>query len=330
MRDVKPPVNFNKLEIDTVDSFTVPRPHFRQEKTSNKGLIVLIVFIITLVLGAGGLAAYVLLLKNNPISDLSTTSGNQSSLNQSLTAKSFISKARLVVKGDIKETLENTNGNSYNVFSAPAFKPIGYNFSVRPDQDYGFGSYGTKNTIATDLIFIQKVLIDNKFNETILDPGSDIGVFAAKYESTGIICGVSDQKPYNEPATSTNYSMVIGCADKSDYLTNAALLRPFFIVYASQARTDTSKVLMGNPTLKQSKTAGYSIATVSISGSEYGSVGGFAGLFYVTPDTVLHYFTGTQSELPCGKFSTDDLKKAYVGERCYDESSNNDNATVKL
>jgi hypothetical protein len=124
--------------------------------------------------------------------------------------------------------------------------------------------------------------------------------------------------------------MVIGCADKSDYLTNAALLRPFFIVYASQARTDTSKVLMGNPTLKQSKTAGYSIATVSISGSEYGSVGGFAGLFYVTPDTVLHYFTGTQSELPCGKFSTDDLKKAYVGEQCYDESTNNDNATVKL
>jgi hypothetical protein len=330
MRDVKPPVNFNKLEIDTVDSFTVPRPHFKQERKSSKGLVALTVFVIVFILGAGGFAAYVLVLKNNPVSDLSTTSGSQSSITESLTAKSLIAKARVVVKGDVNETLADTTGKQYNVFSAPAFKPIGYNFSVRPEQDYGFGSYGTKNTISSDLIFVQKVLVDNKLNETVLDPGSDVGIFAAKYESDSIICQINDQKPYNEPATSTNYSMVIGCADKSDYLTNAAMLRPYFIVYASQSRTDTTKVLMGSPTLKQSKTAGYSIATVSISGSEYGSVGGFAGLFYVTPDTVLHYFTGIQSELACNKFSTDDLKKAYVGEQCYDEATGNDHAIVKL
>jgi hypothetical protein len=330
MRDVKPPVNFKKLEIDSIDSFDVRRPHYKRVKALNKGIILLIILVIAILLIAGGLAVYALLLKNNPSADLSTSSGSQSSLSNSLTAQTLIAKAKVVVRGDVKQTMNDSAGKPYAIFNAPPYKPTGYNFSVRPEQDSGFGSYGTKDTIASDIVFIQKVFVDNNLSETILATGSQDSQFAARYESDAIICGLSDQKPYNEPATSTNYSVVIGCADKSSYLTNAAMLRPYFIVYTSQVRTDTTKMLLGSPTFKQSKTPGYTIASIAMGGSEYGSVGGFAALFYVTPDTVLHYFTGTQSELPCSKFMTDDLKKAYLGEQCYDEATGNDLATVKL
>ncbi|HEY8886315.1 MAG TPA: hypothetical protein VIM31_02310 [Candidatus Microsaccharimonas sp.] len=329
--DVRPPVKLEVLKIDGTDKLDTPRRHFKRLKETNKGLVIFIIILIAIILIVGGLAAYMLLLHNNQALDTANPSNTQTpTTHQKLTAETLVAKAKDVAQGRVKETFLDTDGKPYNTFSAPPFKPSGYNFSVRPDVEYGFSSYGTKNVVATDLTAIQKILTDNGLVASVLDPGSDIGVYAAQYESTAIVCIISDQKPAKPSPTSTDYSMTIGCADTSAYLTNAATLRPYFIIYASQTKFDTTQTLMGAPTLKASKTDGYSIATVPIGGSQYGSVGGFAGLFYVTPDKTLHYFTGTQSELPCSKFSTDDLKKAYLGEQCYDEQTNNDTATVKL
>jgi hypothetical protein len=325
------PVELESLEIDGADTLDTPRAPVKPAKETNKRLVALITAIIIIVLIAGGLAIYTFLLHSNPSLSTSTTPNTPPvSTLEKLTAKTLVAKAKVVMKGDAKETGLNADGTPYNVFSAPPFQPTSYNFSVRADKEYGFGSYGTKSVITSDLTAIQKVLTDNNLKGTVLDPGSDVGEYAAQYESADIVCSVSDQKPSNQSATNTNYSTTLGCADKSSYLTNAAMLRPYFIVYASQSQFDSTHTLMSTPTLKVSKTAGYSTSTVAISGSVYGSVGGFAGLFYVTPDKVLHYFTGTQNELPCSKYSTDDLKKAYLGEQCYDEATHNDTATVTL
>lgn len=327
--DVRPPVKLESLEIERADSLDAPRPRFKRLKETNNGIVALIVIVILVVLIGGGAAIYMLLLHSNPfVGSQGSPETQPSTGSQKLAAKSLVSKAKDVAQGQVKQTLQDTDGKPYNTYGAPPLRPDGYSFSVRSDTDYGFATYATKGVIATDVLNIQKTLTDNGLKGTVLDPGSDEAIYAALYESDDIICSVSDQKPYKATSTSTDYSMSLGCADKSDYLANAATLRPYFIVYASQSRFDTTHTLMGSVTLKQSKTDGYSTATVPISGSTYGSVGGFAGLYYITPDKTLHYFTGTQSELACGMYSTVDLKKAYLGEKCYDESDSI--STVKL
>ncbi len=52
-----------------------------------------------------------------------------------------------------------------------------------------------------------------------------------------------------------------------------------------------------------------------------------AALFYRKADGDWKYFTGTQQMISCDSYDTDELKAAYVGERCW--QGNNDNLTVK-
>lgn len=47
-----------------------------------------------------------------------------------------------------------------------------------------------------------------------------------------------------------------------------------------------------------------------------------AELFYRTsPNAKWQYFTGAQAELYCDEYDTDDIRKAYAGEQCYDAST---------
>ena len=320
---IPPPDDIDSLNVQTVD--TPPK-----KRLSKRTIILLSILVAALV--AGGIVTYLLLTKN----DSQNTASNTDSSNivaptpapEKLTAEALVAKAKAVATGDKKETLQNTDSQPYNVFRAPAFKPAGYDFWVSPSVDYGFGSYGMKDTITTDLAAIKKVLVDNKLTEKVLDQGSAEGMFAAEYSSDDITCILTDQKPYQQPATSKEFNTILGCADTSAYLANAVELKPYFTAYAAQSQSDTTKTAMGGLRTTKSKTAGYSISTVSIGGSEYGSVGGFAGLFYTTPDNKLHFFIGTQSQIPCTDFKTDDLKKAYLGESCFDEKD--EAATVKM
>lgn len=44
-----------------------------------------------------------------------------------------------------------------------------------------------------------------------------------------------------------------------------------------------------------------------------------AGLFYrVSPDAEWQYFTSTQDEVECSEYNTDDIRKAFAGDKCYD------------
>ncbi len=62
------------------------------------------------------------------------------------------------------------------------------------------------------------------------------------------------------------------------------------------------------------------------------TVSGFdaAALFYrVSPTSEWKFFTYTQAELDCDDYNTDDLKKAYAGEQCYNAATGDAYATVK-
>lgn len=322
------PIALETIDIEENSVFEVT-PGDMPVKKSRKKLFIVLAIVVVLLAAAGTVAYLYFSQKPAAAPSTSITQPKPTEVAEDkLTAEELVALSRAAVTGDAKQTLPDTDGNPYKIFRAPLFKPADYDFSVDADVDYGFGSYGTKSTMTADLAAIQKVLTDNKLVETVLQQGTATEMYAAHYQSDDIICALGNQLPYNEPDTSLNFSVVIGCADKSSYLKNAQALKPYFEVYAAQSEYDTTKVAMNTLAVKQSKTPGYSTASVSIGGSEYGSVGGFAGLFYTTPDKVLHYFTGTQSGLQCTSFNTDDLKKAYLGEECYDD--NNNTTTVKL
>lgn len=69
------------------------------------------------------------------------------------------------------------------------------------------------------------------------------------------------------------------------------------------------------------------VRSVSIKDSEYKpyqtlrvSLGAGVGEFYRTgPDSKWQFFTVTQAPIDCSKYDTDDLKKAFLGEVCYND-----------
>lgn len=66
--------------------------------------------------------------------------------------------------------------------------------------------------------------------------------------------------------------------------------------------------------IKDSKHAPYQTMT--------GGVLGAAGLWYrVSPDAPWQWFTGAQAVLDCSEYDTDDLKKAFAGEPCYEDGN---------
>ena len=77
------------------------------------------------------------------------------------------------------------------------------------------------------------------------------------------------------------------------------------------------------------------VQSISIKDSEYEpyqtlrvSLGGGIGKFYRTsPDSKWQFFVVTQAPLYCSEYDTDDLKKAFLGEVCYNDSQE---STVQL
>lgn len=320
MREVKPPVNFKNLEIDGNDTVAVTHRHNRTKRT-NTLLTSIIVILSILGILAGGFGLYRALLDMGTVSDNNSLENYTPPSSSSVTAQSLIAKTKVVIGSDIDSERQSI---------APLFKPAGYNFSVRPSVDYGYTSFGTQSTIANDIVYIQKIMIDNDMSETVLEPGTATSQLVATYQSATVTCLLTDQKPFDAALENEQFSVSISCANKSDYVDGAAGLRQYFIVYSTYPGVDATDIALSGPTIKQSKTSGFSTATVGISGSSYDAVGGFAGLFYATPDGTLHYFTGTQSILPCSAYDSTDIKKAFLGEQCYDEVTGNDAATVKL
>ena len=286
-----------------------------------------IIFIILLILTVLGVADYITFLLIKPLEPAKQLIAQQNIPQAAapFTAASLVTEIRAKMIGDVKIETQTGGNIPYPTFVAPVHQPDGYLFSVRPSQSSGFASFGTSGTKVSDLKTIEDSLMSHNLKKTIQDPGTEISMYAANYSSKDIACSVNDQKP----STATEqYRAVIGCANTEDYIANAKIDSSFYDAYVANPKNDKNNLLFDVAAIKQSKTPNFKIATIGVGGSEYGSVGGFAALFYQTPDKIWHFFTGTQNQLPCVRFDTVDLKKAYVGESCYDAA--NKGATVLL
>ena len=311
-------------ELDAIDPPTQTQTRHLSIEPKKKRHIVRGIIVTLLVLAFLATAGYIgwLLVKPLEPAKQAATSATTATAE---TAEALVTDIKTEMLGEVLTTTPSGSDEAAKTYGAPVFRPEGFDFSVWAEEESGFASYGAQSTARADLRSIETILKEHGLSLTVLDPGSDVGMYAADYQSDDIICIVTDQKPMT---ISERYNATIGCADKESYVENAKTLEPYFAVYKAESGNDATKVLMGGLTTKASKTTDYSTASISIGGADYGSVGGFAGLFYVTPDDKIHYFTGTQSQLPCSDYSTVTLKKAYFGESCYDPTD--ETATVKL
>jgi len=307
-------------DIDAVDTAPVKHLSITQKKQRH---IVRNIFIILFLLAALGAGGYIYYLLTKPLDPGETAPAPVKIAPLSATA--LTGQIKLKVVGKIKITETDANGTVTNTFQAPTYAPDGYSFSVSPTKDTGFRTYSTAEIAKADLEQIELTLTAHQLKKTVLDAGSAYGAYTALYESDTIICVVGDQKP---AYADLQYNTTLGCADKSAYTANAAVLKPYFDAYATESNNNSVQLYMSQPVIKQSQTPGYATISIGIGGASYGAMGGFAGLFYQTPDKVIHYFTGTQSQIACTAYKTPELKKAYLGEACFD--STNANATVRL
>ncbi len=146
-----------------------------------------------------------------------------------------------------------------------------------------------------------------------------------KYENTDTICGISTNRP--ESDASQMKEVYLACALKDTYKATAKVQKPFYDAYTA-ARTDYPDQDIAYPRISDSRTRGYKTAEAGLYGE--GQPTGAMGLFYQTPDQTWHYFMGTQQIVSCSKYDTPDLKKAYLGEQCFESANTVSPSTVQL
>ncbi len=133
---------------------------------------------------------------------------------------------------------------------------------------------------------------------------------------SNIVCGMYGDAKWKDAGVIDYYYISLACA-KTDWtwLTDSemALASELTTAYYEKEGEYPTVIYGLNNSVKNSQYAPYQTLMVE--------VGGAAGLFYRTaPEEKWQFFAGTQSPLDCSDYNTDDLKKAYLGEVCYNGS----------
>jgi hypothetical protein len=294
---------------------------------SKKPLIISIVILGVLLLAGLVAAGYFLLLKPQD-SNNQVNSGDSSSQ----TPQTIINDVRTTLKGNAVLDLDAEEVSL--VYRIPGNKFLTYspNDAVIP----GIRSEVTDQAaVDAELKLAEGVLESKGFALDSLSSEEVDRVGNVKFwASDKIVCRattapLSEGGVYNQATKEYDYSaysFVIECALISDFAATAEAARPFYEAYAKAPEHYEDNMAFGKQTVNESQTAGYKTAIIPL--FAYGDyVGGFVGLFYQTPDEVWHYFKGTQQALDCSEYNTVDLKKAYLGDVCYDSSTE---STVSL
>ncbi len=127
----------------------------------------------------------------------------------------------------------------------------------------------------------------------------------------GTVGYLAYQNLSKQPSTSTTTSQTTTQTSTS---TASDLTKEKAVQLYNEAKATSNLTVsdVGDLTQKDSATVDYKTAELSVPDA--------MALFYRTPDGVWHFFKGTQQKLQCSMYSTSDLKKAYVGDSCYDAS----------
>lgn len=294
----------------------------KTKRRSKPAIVALLLLLVAILGGTAALAVYKLYFEK-PAQQQATVVEQPKAVEPSaLRASDVIAK----IKTDLKYT-----DNSESSVSTP-IKVAGFDYYTslgQTDKAVGLQSDVAYNQSAVDTAAIAKILQDYGFTEKVIQAGDGESMAIKYYTHKDVICETTVTKTVNNPTG--NHQVAVNCANMSDYATTAKAQKTFYNVYPhANSPAEGTLLLAGNPIEKASKTEGYTTAQVGLGSvlDDQSMPGGAAGLFYKTPDGKWHFFTGTQAALACADYNTDDLKKAYLGEPCYDASGKD--STVAL
>ena len=305
------------------DTTTQPDAAPLKVKKQRRGVhpaIVAVLVGIILLLGAA--VVYLLFFDNTK--DTSTDNQVTTPVKTALTAEQVVEK----IKPELAGT-QRVNSTEMSYYSAAAYKPDNDKYYVTPEDESGVGVTGSSDVVTTDFATIKKLLKDNEFklvdDKSYTYTDEDQGTV---YASSAVVCLASTHAAID---TADEATASLACADISSYVATAKVVSPFYDAYLAvtdkPVKIKASKLVFIGPNITESQTAGYKRADVGM--ASYGApAGGSQGLFYQTPDNTWHYFTNTQELVPCSDYSTQDVKKAFVGSKCSDDAGQE--STVSL
>ncbi len=289
------------------------------EKPNPKPRIILLIVLLFLITLSIGMVWWFVLQK--PVSDL--TQNSQTPSGQQMSPEEVMNKIKSNYSSKYK--LLNIDENNH---------PKEGEMSIRQSQEAGFYKVqgydyyvwypeggatldlmiGPVNPSATELPYSADVALRNEiagifksisltktdtFGELTTGSATDI------YTGNGLVCEV------NSPESRTSLTSA-SCGVVETYKTVAKEVKQFADVLDST----WGQVIFSRPKIKDSVVNGYQTASMSI----FGGVGGHTALFYKVGTNSWQFFLGTQESPACFMYNTTDLRNAFKGESCYDET----------
>lgn len=308
-----------------------PRVPSQTPSGSKKSLIWTLAVVIVLLLIGGG--AYYFMTVNKPTESVSSSpTPNPTPQTLAETPKDLIDLVKKDLKGKVTPVVnqkERTDSDGQVVYGFPGFKVKDSKFYTGPAGNYssdGVGTKGSKSVALADYAAIAAIFEKAHLTKmpSPLPDAEDDSIKDAVYSSEKVVCNQS----FMTTTSDNEGTLSVACADMTGYVEGAKAIQPFYDAYitATPEGAAYEYLSFGTLTIQDSVTAGYKTASVA-QGSAAARAGSYVGLYYQEPGKGWKYFTGTQQKLGCSQYNTSTLKKAYLGDSCYD--SDGKDSTVK-
>ncbi len=290
-----------------------------REKTKRRSkplLVFLLALLMAVLGGAATLAVYKAYFEKPSSSNTTTTPTVQ---NSTTTPKITANEALATVKTVFPGTSSDFDTPLYAI-RVPGYA---FNTDLRAKTDY----VGLKGDVSADdnavkMAEIGKALKAKAMTEELAETNS-MTDYVATYKGSDAVCKVTSAGTADN--IRADHAVTAVCANMSSFKEVAALQKPFYEAALTSGgfTIDTTAALYGRPVTKQSKTTGYTLASLMLGAANMGA-GSREMLFYRKGNDVWHYVTSKNDVGPgpaCSDFTTPEAKKAYVGETCYNGSA---------
>lgn len=292
-----------------------------KKKSRHTGLVILLIVLLAI---AGGVAGYMVArfagMTTQPAAPQTVVVEKQKEVEKPKHLALLEDLSKQISAGDIQNTgqapdvqLDSTNYAVAPIDSAPTLK-----FTKTASE--------SKTTLASIVSYFKA----KNYTEKVVVSAAESPNTISHYTTYDVKCRLASGT-VNAADSKSPIEISVTCLDKPSYEKLAATIKPYFDAFASTSdynKTSTPLFYVKEPVAKASQTSGYQTAGINMT-SVGVLAGGYQGLFYQTPDKVWHYLTGSQDILPCTTFSSVDIKKAFLGEKCFDTKSNK-SSTVQL
>lgn len=280
-------------------------------KKGGKGpLIGLVVFLLLACAGLGGFLIYHFMTTDHTVAN-KDCSACQNGSDDSTSSDSWdISN----VKAEVDKIVSMESGSNLTMRDAlfPLVAVNNGNSYTPAEMSYGamFDLYTTTSspTVLEKEEKIKADLLSIGFSEFAAFKDAPFYIVGdGTYEKGNIICTVGQSAHVFVTCSEKNW--VSNETDKfATQLSNA---------YYAKVNSYPLTIYVAGRTIKDSSVSPYQTLQVGTDNA--------AGLFYrVSPDAEWQFFTSTQAELECSEYNTDDIRKAYAGDKCYDEATMTD------